>query len=252
MAQPVAGAGGQPGARLGDTVGRPYRDATDAFVAEATGDDGTPVVLKLLIPRAVDVVANEIIVLRLANGDGCVRLLREDAARGAMLLERLGRSMHELALPFDQRLAILCSAAARIWRPAPGCGLPTGADRRRLIEFITTTWEDLDRPCSERAIDYARDCAERRIAAHDGQRAVLVHAPPRRPVRTCPVAGGAYRLGRHRHLGVGLCRASTDRAALNQDRPPTRGSSDARGRRPRSRSCGTAGAAARHRVGRYV
>jgi streptomycin 6-kinase len=160
----------------GITVGRPYRDATEAFVAEATGDDGTPVVLKLLIPRAVDVVANEIIVLRIANGDGCVRLLREDAARGAMLLERLGRSMHELALPFHQRLAVLCSAAARIWRPAPGCGLPTGADKgRRLIEFITTTWEDLDRPCSERAVDYARDCAERRIAAHDDQRALLVH-----------------------------------------------------------------------------
>jgi streptomycin 6-kinase len=44
-----------------------------------------------------------------------------------------------------------------------------------LIDFVTTTWEALDRPCSERAVDYALACAERRIAAHDDGRAVLVH-----------------------------------------------------------------------------
>lgn len=160
----------------GITVGRPFRDATEAFVAEAIGDDGAPVVLKLLVPRAGDAVRNEIVVLRLAGGDGCVRLLGEDVARGAMLLERLGRSMHELALPYRQRLKILSGTAARIWRPAAGCGLPTGADKGRwLIEFITATWEELDRPCSERAVDYALDCARRRVAAHDDERAVLVH-----------------------------------------------------------------------------
>jgi streptomycin 6-kinase len=35
-------------------------------------------------------------VLRLTDGDGCVRLLRYDAARGALLLERLGRSLVQL------------------------------------------------------------------------------------------------------------------------------------------------------------
>jgi streptomycin 6-kinase len=62
----------------------------------------------------------------------------------------------------------------RVWRPASG--LPTGADKGRwLIEFITTTWEETGRPCSERAIEHALRCAERRIAAHDDARAVLVH-----------------------------------------------------------------------------
>ena len=46
---------------------------------------------------------------------------------------------------------------------------------RWLIDFITTMWEELDHPCSERAVDHARACASRRIAAHDDQRAVLVH-----------------------------------------------------------------------------
>jgi streptomycin 6-kinase len=157
-------------------VGRPYDDATEAFVAEAVLADGTPAVLKLIVPRAADAARNEITVLRLANGEGCVRLLRDDEARGALLLERLGRSLRELALPIGQRHEILCSTAARVWRPAPGCGLSTGADKGRwLVDFITITWEDLDRPCSERAVDYALACAARRIAAHDDDRAVLVH-----------------------------------------------------------------------------
>lgn len=157
-------------------IGPPYDDATEAFVAEATLGDGTPAVLKLHIPRPGDHATREITVLRLARGDGCARLLRADAARGALLLERLGRSLHQLKLPLARRHEILCSTAAKIWRPAAGCGLPTGADKgRQLSGFITATWEELGRPCSERAIDYALACAAQRTEAHDDERAVLVH-----------------------------------------------------------------------------
>src|SRR5262249_13168925 len=55
------------------TVGRPYRDATEAFVAEATCDDGTPAVLKLIVPRDGDAARREMTVLRLAAGRGCPR-----------------------------------------------------------------------------------------------------------------------------------------------------------------------------------
>ncbi len=158
------------------TVGRPYDGATEAFVARARLDDGTPAVLKLTVPRPGEAARTEITALRLVNGQGCVRLLRADAARGAMLLERLGRSLYQLALPIGRRHEILCSAAARVWRPAPGCGLPTGAEKGRwLADFIMATWTELDRPCSERAIDHALACAARRIDAHDDERAVLVH-----------------------------------------------------------------------------
>lgn len=157
-------------------VGRPYRDATEGFVAEATLDDGTPAVLKLHIPRAGDSTRREITVLRLARGEGCVRLLRDDPVRGALLLERLGPSMFALGLPYRERLPLLVAAAARVWRPAPGSGLPTGADHGRwLASTIPTAWEELDRPCSRRAVDYALTCAQRRAAAHDDERAVLVH-----------------------------------------------------------------------------
>lgn len=159
------------------TVGRAYPDATEAFVAEAVGDDGTAAVLKLMIPREeVQHAAHEITVLRLADGQGCVRLLRADAARGALLLERLGRSLYDVGLPVRRQHEILGTLAQRVWRPAPECGLPTGADKGRwLAEFITATWEELDRPCAERTVAHALSCVDRRIAAHDDERAVLVH-----------------------------------------------------------------------------
>ncbi len=183
-------------------VGRAYTGGTEAFVAEAMLEDGSEAVLKLLIPRhqdtldtiststsdgdgdgrgnASDIIndaaRNEIEVLRLTNGEGCAQLKRHDVARGALLLERLGPSLGDLNMPLAQRHEILCGVAEKIWRPAAGLGLPTGAWKGQwLIDFITATWEKLGQPCSERAIDYALACAARRIAAHDDERAVLVH-----------------------------------------------------------------------------
>jgi streptomycin 6-kinase len=160
----------------GISVGDAYADSTEAVVAAAMREDGTPAVLKLLVPRSPDAAGNEITALRVADGDGCVRLLRDDAGRGALLLERLGRSLHQLRLPMAERHEILCATVTRVWRPARECGLPTGAEKgRSLVDFVRASWEHLDRPCSERAVDDAVACAERRIAAHRDDRSVLVH-----------------------------------------------------------------------------
>jgi streptomycin 6-kinase len=158
------------------TVGTPFSDPTEAYVAAATLADGTRTVLKLIVPRDGEAARHEIAVLRAADGVGCAQLLRDDADRGALLLERLGPSLHDLALPLAHRQEILCTAAIRMWRPAGDLGLPTGAEKGRwLIDAITSMWEELDHPCSERVIDDAFTCAHRRIAAHDDERAVLVH-----------------------------------------------------------------------------
>jgi streptomycin 6-kinase len=163
-------------AEWGISVGRVYRDSTEALVTQAVCDDGTEAVLKLLVPRDGEAPAREATVLRLAGGDGCPRLLRADVARGALLLERLGPSLYELRLPVGRRHEILVSAAARIWRPAPDAGLPTGAAKAEwLAEFITRMWEELDRPCSERAVDDALACAARRGEAYRDETALLVH-----------------------------------------------------------------------------
>ena len=59
---------------------------------------------------------------------------------------------------------------------APDAGLPTGAEKAAwLADHIERQWDALDRPCSEQAFDDAMACGERRRAAHDDERAVLVH-----------------------------------------------------------------------------
>jgi len=159
----------------GLTIGEPYTGGTEAYVCRVTLDDGTPAVLKVLVPQA-DAAAEEITVLRLAGGDACPVLYRADEARGALLIERLGPSMADLALPVEQRHALLCDLAARLWRPAPDVGLRTGAAKGEwLIEFVTRLWDELDHPCTEAAVADALGAARRRIAAHDDERASLVH-----------------------------------------------------------------------------
>jgi streptomycin 6-kinase len=163
-------------ARWGLTVGGAFADATEAVVLAATREDGTAAVLKLLIPRERPVAVFEIAFLERAAGEGCARVLDHDGELGALLLERLGRAMVDCGLPIATRHELLCDAAQQLWRPAPDLGLPTGAAKGRwLAEQIATKWERLGRPCSERAVEHALTCVERRIAAHDDERACLVH-----------------------------------------------------------------------------
>jgi streptomycin 6-kinase len=158
------------------TVGGSFPGATEAYVAEAVTADGQEVVVKVLLPSNPNAARHEITALRLADGEGCAALLRDDPELGALLLERLGPPLFKLGLPVRQRLEILCGTVTRMWRAAPDCGLPTGAGRaRQRGAFIAKTWEMLGRPCSGQAIDHALDCAHRRERAHDAERAVLVH-----------------------------------------------------------------------------
>jgi streptomycin 6-kinase len=178
----------------GIRVGRAFSAGSEAYVATAVLADSTQAVLKVLIPGTYEASQHEALALRLADGNGCARLLREDAVRRAMLVERLGRSLAELALPVERRLDAMCAAVSQMWRPAAGSGLPTGAEKGRwLIDFISRKWDETGRPCSERAVAYALSCAERRIAAHDDERSVLVHGDVH-PANTLEASDGAFKL----------------------------------------------------------
>ena len=158
------------------SVGAAFPFSTEAFVAEVSLDDDSPAVLKLIVPRDGEAAAREIAVLRLADGEGCARLLRDDQARNALLLERLGRPLSELGLRAERRHEILVAAARQVWRHRPGGDLPTGADKARsLARFVEEMWEELERPCSRRVVDHALTCAAAREAAYRPDTAVLVH-----------------------------------------------------------------------------
>jgi streptomycin 6-kinase len=158
------------------TPGPVLPGGTEALVLAVVTAAGDDAVLKVLVPRSGDAARHEITVLRLADGDGCPRLLEADEERGALLLERLGPQLAELDLPLEERLPILCAAAARIWRPVDDVDLPSGAAKGRwLVDHIRRLHAALPGACSERAVAHALDCAARRIAGHDPARAVLVH-----------------------------------------------------------------------------
>src|SRR4051794_23890681 len=119
----------------------------------------------------------EATVLRLADGDGCVRLLDADEDRRALLLERLGPSMYDLDVPRRQRHELLLDAVQHLWRPVePSVPLQRGSERAQsMIVRLEQVWEQRNRACSERVLVDAIACAERRAAAHDDTRAVLCH-----------------------------------------------------------------------------
>jgi streptomycin 6-kinase len=161
------------------TVGETLDGGTAAFVAPATTADGDSVVVKIAFPDELDdgAFSQSVRVYELAEGRGCATLLAHDAELSAILLERLGRSLSSLGLPIGRQVEIICTTVRQVWVPVPAeTPLPTGAEKAHwLSDFIATTWEALDRPCSARAVDIALEFAAERAAAFDRESAVLVH-----------------------------------------------------------------------------
>jgi len=161
------------------TVGEALDGGTAAFVAPATTVDGDEVVVKIAFPDELDdgMFAQSVCVYELAGGRGCATLLAHDAELSAILLERLGRSLSSLGLPTRRQVEIIATTVRQVWVPVPDrTPLPTGAWKAHwLADFIATTWEALNRPCSARAVDVALEFAAERAAAFDRETAVLVH-----------------------------------------------------------------------------
>ena len=151
-------------AAWGITVGEQLHGATESHVFGATANDGTPAVLKLADPEDL---GREVRVLERADGRGCVRVLAHDAARGAVLLERLGRQLHESGLGVRDEIDVICNNLPQLWAvDATGLELPTTRDKAAWsIELIRTEGIHTD----------VIELAERRADAFDPSGAVLLH-----------------------------------------------------------------------------
>ncbi len=159
------------------TIGPTLRGGHAAFVAEATASDGTRAVLKVGVPGDRRRLGWEATVLRLADGDGCARLLRDDLERDALLLERLGPELYEAVSDALVRHDALCDLATILWRPvSDDVDLPSGGERaHEYARALPRLWQLTGRPCSQATIEDAVECADRRKRAHDDRHAVLVH-----------------------------------------------------------------------------
>lgn len=113
--------------RWGLQIGPTFGGLSFNYVAEASLPDGTPVVLKLGVPR--EELDTEIDALRLYDGQGACRLLDADAERGALLLERLLPGDTLLSLADDAATVVAAEVMAKLWHaPPPGHRFPSVAD----------------------------------------------------------------------------------------------------------------------------
>lgn len=159
------------------TIGGPLLGGHAAYVVEATLADGSAAVLKVGVPGTERNLGVEATALRIVDGDGCARLLRDDLDRSALLLERLGAQMYDIVPSCATRHDLLCDLAVRFWRPVgPEIALETGAERASLYaELLVRWWDETGHACTRATLDDALACTDRRRLAHDDERSVLVH-----------------------------------------------------------------------------
>jgi streptomycin 6-kinase len=157
-------------------AGPSYRHASEAFVAAARTHDGREVVLKIVMP-GIDPTHQELRTLRVAHGKGYAMLLHAGEDENALLLEKLGAQLHELDLPADRQIEIICDTLREAWITLPEVSpLTTGAEKAaELALMIESGSSALRELCSERAIGLALSYAERRRQAFDPVQSVLVH-----------------------------------------------------------------------------
>ncbi|WP_399082972.1 aminoglycoside phosphotransferase family protein [Streptomyces sp. BBFR2] len=111
--------------RWGLRLGAPYDGGSCAWVAPAGLPDGTPAVLKIGLPHRE--AEGEGPALRAWAGDGAVRLLDDDPALGALLIERCapGTPLAAAPLPPEERLIRAAEVLRRLWAaPHPADGGP--------------------------------------------------------------------------------------------------------------------------------
>ncbi|RZU12078.1 streptomycin 6-kinase [Kribbella rubisoli] len=175
------------------TIGSSFAGGHAALVVEVTLADGTPAVLKIGVPGRD--VGPEATVMRLANGEGCARLLAEDLDRQALLMERLGSPMYDVVADPASRHTLLCDVAVRLWRPiGADVDLRTGAMlAEQYADRLPELWEQAGRPCSPATVADALDCMDRRRAAHDDRSAVLVHGDVHE-MNALQASDGTYKL----------------------------------------------------------
>ncbi len=159
---------------------------TSAFVALVRTASGTPAVIKIAVPEPD--FCRQVRTLELAQGQGYVRLLAHNPSHHAVLLERLGPAIGDLRWSPERQLGVLAAVARQVWAlsrdhagdVAAWQGEPVDK-AAGLAELVAQLYDELDRPCPERVLARALQCAEQRSAAFDADGAVVVHGDAAAP-----------------------------------------------------------------------
>jgi streptomycin 6-kinase len=161
------------------TVGAALPGGSASYVAAARTADGRDAVLKLIVPDPD--LGQQVPAMAQARGAGYAELFAYDVERRAMLMEALGPSIDRLGMTPERAIESLCRTLLRAWRvpPWPALTAERAAEKAATLgELVGRLWEELGRPCPERVVARARSYADRRAAAYDPDRCVVVHGDP--------------------------------------------------------------------------
>jgi streptomycin 6-kinase len=135
--------------------GAPMHGYLGLIVPVRRGDEAC--VLKISWPD--DSTREEVAALRAWDGRGAVRLLETDAARNAILMERLDASRSLEQVGIAEAITIAGRLLHRLAIPDPGGmrGLDSLADQ--IARALSERWEQYGRPMPRNVLDQARDLA---------------------------------------------------------------------------------------------
>lgn len=143
------------------TLGEAYEYSFVSIAVRAELRDGTRAVLKIGWPHPE--AEHEAAALAHYDGRGAVRLLEDDAARSALLLERCepGTPLWEIA-DDEEATRIAAAALRRLWSAPVAVGHPfrhLADEAEGWTEQLRRDWEALGRPFERELVDAASSAA---------------------------------------------------------------------------------------------
>lgn len=149
-----------------------------AFIGAAVNPAGRKYVLKIELPDypLVNFLRGAEMLNR-ANGMGYCRIYAIDLDKRAVLLERLGDALKESQLSPEMQMTILCRALEQTWN------LPLNTEESARDDnnyhwfrtYIPHTWQELDRPCSEKVVESAMHYVDWLSSRTDPAQYVWIH-----------------------------------------------------------------------------
>ena len=139
---------------------------------EVRTGSGDAAVLKVQRPGVQDVAAA---VLGAADGHGYVRAIAWDAARGALLTERLGEQLWEARADLDGQIRVIVPLLRQAWVVPPATGRPFESKAiglRRILEQLGRRYGGAAPDALRMAADYAESLAS------DERPEVVCHGDP--------------------------------------------------------------------------
>lgn len=126
-------------------------------LAVPVGRDGAPLVLKVTWPDRQ--LEEQVLALRLWDGDGAVRLADADTKAGVMLMERLDHTRPLRDVPLEEAVPVIGSLLRRLAVQPPDGLRTTGAIAAQHRRELAGHWEELGRPMPRRTLDRGLELA---------------------------------------------------------------------------------------------